>query len=149
MIGEVKMAQVSIQEDVLIGVPDEPRLIGGKCPDCGNHVFPMQKDCPKCTGNQIEEVELSRRGTLWTWTVQGFPPKAPPYIGETDPSRFESYGVGYVELPGEVKVEARLTESNPERLEVGMEMELTVVPLKTDEQGNEIVTFAFRPVENK
>ena len=142
------MTQVSVQDTVLVGIPGEPRLIGGKCPDCGNHVFPMQKDCPKCTGDQIEKVELSTKGILWTWTIQGFPPMSPPYIGETDPENFEAYGVGYVELPGEVKVEARLTENDPTRLRVGMEMELTVVPLAIDEEGNEVVTFAFQPTEN-
>ena len=142
------MAQVSVQDTVLTGIPGEPRLIGGKCPDCGNVVFPMQKDCPKCTGDRIEQVELSTKGVLWTWTIQGFPPTSPPYIGETDPENFEAYGVGYVELPGEVKVEARLTENDPTRLRVGMEMELTVVPLAVDEEGNEVVTFAFKPVEN-
>ncbi len=41
---------------------------------------------------------------------------------------FEPYGVGYVELPGEVRVEARLTEYDPERLRIGMPMELTLIP---------------------
>lgn len=142
------MVQVSVQESVLTGVPNAPRLIGGKCPDCGNHVFPMQKDCPLCTSDQIKEVELSTKGTLWTWSVQGFPPKSPPYLGEISPEAFEPYGVGYVELPGEVKVETRLTENDPERLKIGMEMELTTVPLTVDDQGNEVVTFAFAPIEN-
>ena len=56
------------------------------------------------------------------------------------------FGVGYVELPGEVKVEARLTTAGPDVLRDGMEMELTLVPFRTDADGNEVVTFAFRPV---
>ena len=56
------------------------------------------------------------------------------------------FGVGYVELAGEVKVEARLTETDPELLGTGMEMELVLVPFRTDDDGNEVVTFAFRPV---
>ena len=56
------------------------------------------------------------------------------------------FGVGYVELPGEVKVETRLTESDPDVLAPGMEMELVLVPFRTDDDGNEVVTFAFRPV---
>jgi uncharacterized OB-fold protein len=59
------------------------------------------------------------------------------------------FGVGYVELPGEVKVETRLTESDPAVLRPGMEMELTLVPFRTDDDGNEVVTFAFRPVTGK
>lgn len=109
-------------------------------------MFPVQAGCPKCSGDTTETVTLGRRGTLWTWTIQGFPPKAPPYAGDTDPKTFQAFGVGYVELPGEVKVEARLTEADPERLKIGMEMELVIVPLTTDDNGDEVVTFAFAPV---
>jgi uncharacterized OB-fold protein len=77
---------------------------------------------------------LARRGTLWSWTIQRFRPKSPPYAG---PEEFEPYGVGYVELPGEVRVEARLTESDPANLRIGMPMELTLIP---------DAAFAFRPV---
>ena len=28
--------------------------------------------------DDVEPVELGTKGTLWTWTIQGFPPKAPP-----------------------------------------------------------------------
>jgi uncharacterized OB-fold protein len=124
-----------------------PAPIGSRCLTCGNHMFPVQSGCPRCTGERTETVELATRGTLWTWTVQGFPPKAPPYIGDADPKTFRPFGVGYVELPGQVKVEARLTEADPAKLRIGMEMQLVIVPLSTDDDGNEIVTFAFAPVD--
>ena len=92
-----------------------------------------------------EPVELGTKGTLWAWTIQGFPPKAPPYLGETDPSKFEPYGVGYVELPGQVKVESRLTIADPTALKVGMEMQLIGEVIGQDEEGNDLVTFAFAP----
>ena len=138
--------QVPVTQGVFTWPSDDPALIGTRCTNCGNHTFPAQSGCPKCTGSDMERVELSRRGTLWTWTVQGFPPKAPPYAGDDDPTTFKPFGVGYVELPGQVKVEARLTEADPAKLKIGMEMELTLVPLTTDADGNEVVTFAFRPV---
>ena len=139
-------SRIPVSEGVFTWPSDEPRLLGSRCVTCGNHTFPVQSGCPKCTGTETEVVELARRGTLWTWTVQGFPPKAPPYAGDADPKTFRPFGVGYVELPGEVKVEARLTESDPERLHIGMEMELVIVPLATDADGNEVVTYAFQPV---
>ncbi|MBM3670948.1 MAG: DNA-binding protein [Actinobacteria bacterium] len=140
------MAQVPVVEDIL-ELSDEPHLVGSRCRSCGTHVFPRQDGCPRCTATDMERVALARRGTLWTWTVQGFAPKAPPYLGDTE--HFEPFGVGYVELPHELKVEARLTEADPERLHVGMEMELVLVPLSTDDDGNEIVTFGFQPVEEE
>jgi uncharacterized protein len=140
--------QVPVEDGVFTWPSDEPHLLGSRCNDCGNHMFPTQSGCPRCTGSSTESVELARRGTLWTWTVQGFPPKAPPYLGPTDLASFRAYGVGYVELPGEVKVEARLTEADPAKLRIGMEMELVIVPLTTDEHGHEVVTFAFKPVDD-
>ena len=140
------MVQVSINEYIMELDGQKPVLKGVKCKDCGNHVFPVQNGCPKCAGADMEPVSLGNRGTLWAWTIQGFPPKPPPYLGETDPSKFKPYGVGYVELPGDVKVEARLTESDPAMLKTGMEMELVLDPLTIDEDGNEVVTFAFSPI---
>ena len=138
--------QVPVQEGVFTWPSDEPHLIGTRCTDCGNHTFPAQDSCPRCTGTTMERVELANRGTLWTWTVQGFPPKSPPYAGNADPASFEAFGVGYVELPGQVKVEARLTESDPNKLKIGMEMEMVLIPLTTDADGNTVMTFAFAPV---
>ena len=138
--------QVPVQEGVFTWPSDEPHLIGTRCSDCGNHTFPAQDGCPRCTGTTMELVELANRGTLWTWTVQGFPPKSPPYAGNADPKSFEAFGVGYVELPGQVKVEARLTESDPNKLKIGMEMEMVLIPLTTDADGNTVMTFAFAPV---
>jgi uncharacterized OB-fold protein len=86
----------------------------------------------------------SRRGTLWTFTIQRFPPPAPPWLGDAE--RFAPFGVGYVELPEGVRIESRLTESDPEKLEIGMEMELVIEPYDRDADGNERMSFAFRPV---
>jgi uncharacterized OB-fold protein len=115
----------------------EPRLLGSRCSTCATVTFPRQTSCPRCTSVDVAEWPLATRGTLWTWTVQCFEPKE-PYVSD---SPFEPYGVGYVELPGEVRVEARLTESDPERLRIGMAMELTSIPAAGGK-----VTFAFRPV---
>jgi uncharacterized OB-fold protein len=139
--------RIPVAEGVFTWPSEDPHLIGSRCLTCGNHMFPVQSGCPRCTGEQTETVELATRGTLWTWTVQGFPPKAPPYIGDADPKTFRPFGVGYVELPGQVKVEARLTEADPAKLRIGMEMQLVIVPLSTGDDGNEIVTFAFAPVD--
>lgn len=139
--------QVPVSPGVFTWPSDRPVLLGSRCTACGNHMFPTQSGCSKCAGTETEPVELSNRGTLWTWTVQGFAPKAPPYLGATDPASFVPFGVGYVELAGQVKVESRLTESDPAKLQIGMEMEMVVVPLTTDGDGNEVMTFAFRPIE--
>jgi uncharacterized OB-fold protein len=91
----------------------------------------------------MAEHRLPRRGRLWAWTTQEFPPPSPPYAGPTGDA-FIPFAVGYVELAGELKVETRLTEADA--LRIGIEMELVLVPFGNDAEGNEVVTFAFRPV---
>lgn len=138
--------QVAVSEGVFTMSADGPHLRGSKCVDCSTFAFPAQSSCQRCAGTNTEPTELANRGTLWTWTVQGFPPKSPPYKGDADPATFQPFGVGYVELPGQVKVEARLTESDPTKLHIGMDMEMVLEPIAKDASGNDIVTFAFRPV---
>jgi uncharacterized protein len=68
-----------------------------------------------------------------------------PYKAPTGKD-FVPFGVGLVQLEDVIRVEGRLTENDPAKLEFGMDVELTMIPFTTDEDGNEIVTFAFKPV---
>lgn len=119
---------------------DPPHLMGGKLPS-GEIIFPMpQGDAAE----GIEPYKLSRQGTLWSWTSQGFLPKE-PYEGrgngpDEGPPDFESYLIGYVELPGEVIVESRIVDTTLEELKLGMPMEFCVVPFNATH-----TTFAYRP----
>ena len=137
--------QVPVQDGLFSGSAETVRLIGGRCIDCQNHVFPYQSGCPKCSGTEVAKVELGTEGELWTWTIQGYPPKAPPYVGDVEEHDFEPFGVGYVELPDELRVEARLTEHDPTRLRIGMPKKLVLVPLTINDLDEEVVTFAFAP----
>ena len=56
------------------------------------------------------------------------------------------FGVGLVQLGDVIRVEGRLTENDPAKLQFGQEVELTMVPFTADADGNEIVTFAFQPI---
>ncbi len=113
----------------------QPRLIGGRRKSDGKIVFPMPGGD---AADNYQAVPLSRTGTLWSWTIQGFEPKA-PYAG---PQPFRPFGVGYVELAGEVIVEARLTAT--EGLKIGLEMALVI-----EDFDGERSCFAFAPSEAK
>ena len=123
---------------------ENPQLIGSKCGDCGATAFPTQDHCPRCSAAGMTEILLPRRGTLVAWTTQGFPP-GPPYAGATGKD-FVPFGVGLVQLDDVIRVEGRLTENDPAKLQFGMGVELAMVPFTTDDEGNEVMTFAFRPI---
>jgi len=137
--------QVPVAEGLFTWPSDEPQLIGSRCAACGVMTFPVQADCPRCNGADMKEALFHRRGTLWTFTTQGFVPKSPPYAFEVNPDDFETYAVGYVEFADQAKVEGRIFGCDPAALEIGMEMEVVVVPFMEDTDGNEVMTYAFRP----
>jgi uncharacterized OB-fold protein len=82
---------------------DQPHLVGSACAECGTQTFPAQSGCPRCGSNSVSEVALPQSGSVWTWTVQRFAPKA-PYLAS---SPYEPFALAYVDL-GPVKVEGRL-----------------------------------------
>jgi len=112
-----------------------PRLVGGRHRVSSRIVFP----CPP--GKDYEPYPLGRKGTLWSYTVQRFRPKSPPYAG---PEAFEPWAVGYVELPGETIVEARLAHVALADIRIGMDLELVLVPLDPDAE-DPVLTHAFQP----
>lgn len=135
--------RVPIQEGLFTWPSDEPSLLGSRCRGCGEVSFPVQESCPACAGGETDVIPLAREGTLWTWTIQRFPPPTPPFVGASE--GFEPFGVGYVELAEGVRVESRLTVNDPAQLRIGMKMELVVEPYDRDADGNERMIFAFRP----
>jgi len=118
-----------------------PTLVGGRCDACDAVAFPRQNSCARCSGVEISEYSLKREGTLWSFTIQGFRPKD-PYDG---PKEFEPYGVGYVDLEGELLVEARLTLADPAQLKIGMPLVLVTQSYTHDPDRTAVQTFAFAP----
>ena len=137
--------QTPIAEGLFTWPSDNPALLGSRCQSCGIADFPVKQNCMACGSEDVAVEQLPRRGKLWTWTIQGFMPKTPYKSGETMET-FRPYGVGYVELPGAICVESRLVENQPEQLKVGMEMELVVDTFRTEEDGTEVIGFAFKAV---
>jgi len=128
--------------------PTVTQLIGSRCTECGSHSFPRMDSCPRCCSRSVEPVELSRTGTLWTWTRQSFMPPSPPYRGpETSHETFQPFLMGMVELPGQCRVIGRLQLADEDRIEIGMKLELTLFPYTSDKDGNTLMNYAFTNVE--
>jgi uncharacterized protein len=95
------------------------------------------------TQADIESVELSTEGTLYTFTTQEFAPPL-PYKGNRDPRVFKPYIVGFVELAEGLLVESLIVGASPAELRIGQSLESTTTTLET-EAGESLLTYAFRP----
>jgi uncharacterized OB-fold protein len=121
-----------------------PRLIGTRCGDCGTYYFPKETVfCrnPTCASTALDEVRLSPRGRLWSFTNNCYAPPA-PYVA---PDPFVPYAIAAVELEEEkLVVLGQVEGAGVEDLEAGMEMELTLAPL-FEEDGREVIVWKWRP----
>lgn len=125
-----------IIDEGLITREQPPRLVGGRNRTTGRIVFPNPRN------ESFEPYPLRREGHLWSYTVQRFRPKSPPYQG---PDAFEPWALGYVELAGETIVEARIVNVAFDDIAIGMPLEFTLEPL--DPAADDPVLIpAFQPV---
>ncbi len=123
-----------------IGLPPEgssPHLIGGKCLRCGGYFFPKREICPSCFDKgEMKEVALAGQGKLSTFTVvrRGLGSKKLPYA------------LGYIDTPEKIIIFAPLAECDPERISIGMDMEV-VFGEEEAEEGRTWITYKFRPAK--
>ena len=124
----------------------EPRLTGTRCTSCGGVSFPPAEGfCrnPGCDGEEFEAAELSRRGTVWSYTDAQYQPPA-PYVAPTDP--FEPFALAAVELPEGLVVLGQVAQGyGVADLRVGAEVELVVETLYADETGERLI-WRWKPV---
>ena len=124
----------------------EPALIGSRCTSCGCVFFPRTEGfCrnPGCDGEAFDDVELSRRGRIWSYTDAQYQPP-PPYIPVGDP--FEPFALAAVELPEGLVVLGQVAAGyGVGDLHVGQEAELVVETLYTDDDGERTI-WRWKPV---
>jgi uncharacterized OB-fold protein len=126
---------------------DEPRLLGTRCTSCGTVFFPAAEGfCrnPDCRSREFEPVELSRTGTVWSYTDAQYQPP-PPYLPRFEEHR--PFALAAVELAEEqLVVLGQVADGyGVEDLSVGAPVELVVEPLY-EIDGVEHLIYRWKPV---
>jgi len=135
------MTIAAVAEGVFVERADGVHLVAGRRKADGEMKFPMPSG-PEA--DHFEALEMPATGVLWSYTVQRFRPKTPPYIGADDEASFRPFAVGYVEFPGQVIVEGRIVTDDPKLLKIGQPMRVVTETFATSTRG-EVATYAFRP----
>ncbi len=113
------------------------KLIGRKCRDCGFIIFPALKTCVKCKSAATEAVELAEEGTLYTYTRTMRPVNHMPADNVT----------GYIDLDDGCRVLAPIDMPDGKDPVIGTRMKTGFRTLWTEEDGTEVLGFAFSPAE--
>lgn len=136
----------SAREDWFTLDQENPRLLGSQCAVCNTYYFPKHEQyCrnPGCESELFEEVELSARGRIWSYTNAGYPPP-PPFVAD-DP--YEVFAVAAVELEKEkLVVMGQLVKGiTVDDVKIGDEVELALETLFEDEEHQYIV-WKWKPI---
>jgi uncharacterized OB-fold protein len=109
----------------------EERLLVQRCQDCQTYVFIPQPCCGNCLGENLEWVESSGRGTLYSFTTVHRPQQ---------PSFEVPYTVVIVELEEGYHMLSNLVGVEPDDVAIGTPLEVVF-----EKRNDEITLPLFRP----
>jgi len=99
------------------------QLLARKCHRCGEMFFPPRSHCPQCLGHDLEWVELSGKGTLYSWTE----------VNIASPEFDTPFLLGLVDLSqGIGRIAAKIVGAEAHQLRIGMPVKITYADVGKD-----------------
>jgi uncharacterized protein len=101
------------------------KLIIQQCADCSKYIFIPRLICPGCFSKNIDWVEASGKGTVYTYTV----------VVNNAPSAFIDdmpYVIAVVRLEEGVQMLSNIVECDPEKVHCDMPVEVTFKKLNDE-----------------
>ena len=123
-------------------IPDDPSqkpyLTGSRCNSCGATYLGRRMACSRCFATDLaDDVKLSDKGELHVFSIvhQSAPGVPTPYIA------------AIVDLPEGVSVRCNIqgVEPDPKNLKFGMPVQMVAEKIRTDREGNDVISFSFKP----
>ena len=126
--------RVPFKEGLIEEVSGRWVLMGCRCKQCGEIIYPIKNVCLNCLNRDMERSDLSRIGKLYSFTIVHMPSEhfQPPYA------------IGWIELPEGIKIFSQIRGWHEHPLKIGMTMELAIEKL-WEEGEKEVIGYTFRP----
>ena len=127
--------RIPVREGTFVESSEGGILVANKCKSCGQIFFPKASLCLTCTNDDMEELQLSRRGKLYAYTIGRMPSMhfKPPYA------------IGYVDMPEGIRIFAPLKMTDDTPVHIGMDMEVVIEEL-WQEDDKEVIGYKFMPI---
>ena len=112
-------------------------LTVGRCRQCSFTQYPERSGgCSRCGSTEATTELIDGSGTVWTFTVQRYAPKSPPFVHP--PTGFRPFAVAYVETADGLRV-AGIVETDPDAVRIGSRVGLISV--------DDVPRYRLLPVE--
>ena len=126
--------KVFVREGLYKETPEGIVLVGNKCPKCGGAFFPKAEFCTRCLNRELEEMVLSKRGKLYSYTITRVPVAKYPV----------PHAIGMITLPEKVRITAPLVLGDRD-FKIGDEMEMEITTLWS-EVDRDVIGYKFKAV---
>ena len=136
--------RIPVAEGLFEETSEGPRLLGTRCISCATPYFPKTDRCrnPACDESQVEAASFGPKGRIWSVAMQDYAPPSPVKFDEP----YEPYAMGVIDLDDGLRVLGRIATDDPKSVEPDTEVELIIDPICHDDDGNEVVSWKFKPV---
>ncbi len=103
----------------------EDKLLIQRCTDCSGYFFYSRPFCPDCWSDQVEWVEASGKGTLYTYSVV-YSNDLPPFGGRVP------YVAAVVDLEEGPRIQTNIIDCEFDALAIGLPVEVAFHPISDD-----------------
>jgi uncharacterized OB-fold protein len=109
------------------------KLLIQQCRACGSHQFYPRYNCTKCGSVELDWVEASGRGQIYSYTIARRPTH-PAFANEVP------FVIAIVDLEEGARMTTNIVGCDPEEVSIGMSVEVTF-----DDRKKDIALPLFRP----
>jgi uncharacterized protein len=127
--------QVPLVDYLLLG--DNAHLEANECSSCKARFFDRRNACASCFGTQFTKTKISNTGIVRSFTIVTFAAPGVPV----------PFVAAIIDCDG-TSVRANLinVEPTPEKVTLGMKVQLATYSLGTDDNGAEAIGFGYEPI---
>lgn len=118
-------------------IPARYRLEAGKCTGCDKIHFPKRPICSECRGNDHEDIQLSRKGTVVSFSEIH---AAPPKFAEQVP-----YVIGIIELDRGVRISCQIADCHGSDIRVGAAVQIEFRRISQEGEAG-IINYGYKAV---
>jgi len=128
--------QVPLVDYLVLG--DDVHLEANECTNCQARFFDRRNACARCFGTQFTKAKISKVGVVRSFTIVTFAAPGVPV----------PFVAAIIDCEG-TSVRANLinVDPTPEKVSLGMNVQLATYSLGTDDNGAEAIGFGYEPTK--
>jgi len=118
-------------------IPTRLRLDAARCDACGRVDYPARRVCSACRGAALSAVQLSRKGTVVTFTVI--------HVAPTEFAMEAPYAMAIVETPEKARLMLQVVDCDPSEVHSGMPVEFEFRRIRSEGHSG-ILCYGYKAV---